>query len=117
MFCAAADPVCYTNLSLPEHAVQEYDSFEIGCSVNYSGNSAPVLQCLPETPNDVVIYSVTSYSVVYQKTVVALPTTIGAVYQCSAYFNETDADLSNYAYVWTSPAVDIRSKNDDNDCV
>jgi hypothetical protein len=79
----------------------------MGCSVNYSGNYAPVLQCLPETPNDVVIYKVTSYSVVYQKTVVALPSTDATVYQCTAYFNVTNIDF-NYSYRWTSPALNVR---------
>jgi hypothetical protein len=111
LYFAASNPVCYTNLPLPGHTVQEYDSFEISCSVNYSGNYAPVLQCLPETPNDIVIYNVTSYSVVYQKTVVALPSTDATVYQCTTYFNATDNDFSNYIYKWNSTAVSVISKS------
>jgi hypothetical protein len=105
----ASKPVCSTNLSLPEHTVKEFDSVEIGCSVNYSGNYSPVLQCLPETPNDVVIYNVTSYGVVHQKTVVALPSTNATVYQCTAYFNATGKDFSNYIYKWNSTAVNVKS--------
>ena len=88
------------------------------CSVNYSGNWAPVLKWQqdggPVITVDVVNNTVPYKSVASTLTVLATSNVTGSKFSCTTFFNEAykpnksiSTNVPDYVYNWTSPIFNV----------
>jgi len=113
---------CYWNISSPDHSVIESDVFEIECEVLYASRWwIPVIQCLPETPADVVSNNISrSHSpvatVMYKKIITVTSQMNNVKFECHVTFRSTSSTSSSNMsapvdiHLWTSPAVNDKCK-------
>jgi len=107
---------CYWNMSTPNHTVTESDVIEITCEVHHADRRrTPVIQCLPETPTDVVSHHYSSRGTLrYRKVVTVTSRMSNVTFHCHLSFVAASSNISNnYSPVrlWTSPVINIKCKS------
>ena len=97
--------------------VKEFDTMEVTCSVNYSGNLAPSMTWRRDDIS-VITGGVSSYSMLYitvssRLTLLATANMTGKTYSCTTSFN-SEANYfeaeSGYPHKWTSPKINVQCK-------
>ena len=109
---------CKWNLSSPDYSVIESDVIEIQCVVIFaSGRWTPVIQCLPETPAELVsnnvfgrLYYVRA-TVMYRKMVTVTSRLNNVNFNCHVSTTNISSIMRNNAHddihLWTSPALRV----------
>ena len=117
----ASTPVCTSNrMQEKKLSVNDNQKFEIRCSVNYSGNWAPVMKWQQGggsviTDGRVVNNTVPYKSVTYSLTVRATRDMNGIKFKCITYFSAENkptssiaSNVPDYSSMWISPALSVR---------
>ena len=110
-----SEPNCLSNGAFENSLiVKEHDIIELTCSVNYSGNWAPVMKWQQDegpviTDGRVVNNAVPYMSVIYSLTVRASRDMTGSKFSCTTYFsknnkpaNTSAKNVPDYIFTWTS---------------
>ena len=120
LYCFAtlteSDPVCTKSLNSVNRA-NKFDSFKMHCSVNFSGNWAPVMKWQqdggPVITVGVVNGTVPYKSVTSSLTVLVTRNVTGSKFSCTTYFIDNNkppttsaANVPVYSYTWTEIIVD-----------
>ena len=108
-----SEPVCISNCTLSTICItKEFDIIQMTCSVNYSGNWAPVMKWQQDggpviTDGRVVNKTVPYKSVTYSLTVRATSKMNGSKFSCTTYFSAdnkspttTATNVPDYIYSW-----------------
>ena len=100
--------------------MKEHDAIEITCSVNYSGNWAPVMKWQQDggpviTDGRVVNNTVPYKSVTYSLAVRATRDLNGHMFSCTTYFSGDNkprstlaSNVPSYQLTWMSPAASVQ---------
>ena len=118
LFClTASEPVCVSEINL-HNAVNQFDSFEMTCSVNFSGDWDPVMKW-QQDGGPIITVGVVSNPVPYKSvtsslTVLVTRNVIGSKFSCTTYFNEDNkppstsaTNVPDYIYTWNSPEINV----------
>ena len=102
--------------------MKEFHNIELSCSVNYSGNWAPVMKWQQDggpviTDGRVVNNTFPYKSVTSSITVRASRDMNGHKLSCTTYFSKVNkpqstmaTNVPDYEYMWTSPAISVECK-------
>lgn len=99
--------------------VEEFDQVEVKCSVAYTGNWSPTLQCLPATELD-TSHETTSDTVLYRHTINMTRNLQNTSFYC--HVNNTQwyssslgltaqATADSYHHQWRSQAITVKCKS------
>jgi len=118
LLCAAAsDPVCALNASSQDDIVVDGDRLQLACSVNYSGNWAPTIHCLPTGNGG--RSTATRSTVTYTERLLVTPSLNRATVSCTTDFEESHRRRINighltfadntptYLHTWTSQPLNV----------
>ena len=123
----ASHPACFANR--PDNGqiqVREFDTVELTCSVNYSGNWAPVMKW--QQDGDDVVSNISKVTVAYTSvsytlSVVAQMGLTGKTFSSTTYFTSankpskaTTKNVPNYSFTWTSHTVNVQCEYE-NDAI
>ena len=111
-----SEPVCRTNVSHPQNAVNASDHIEIVCSVSFSGIWTPVFVCVPELSR--ITDKTLPNHVLYRSVVAVADIEDFAVFNCSMTFTVAPnyrtmvflpTELQNpiYDFTWKTSAIRI----------
>ena len=113
-----SEPVCRTNISLPENAINSSDHLEIECSVRYSGIWSPVFICADYLPGT-TINQTSSDHVLYTRLIAASNIEDSTQLNCSMSFTlitqyqSISPDIPSepmkpvYEFVWNTSSIRV----------
>ena len=117
--CSDSEPVCDTNISLPDNAVDVSDHIEIMCSVTFNGMWTPVFVCASDSPGTnitTITGQTSSRHVLHRRVIAASHVDDFSLLTCSMSFTLTtdyltvfpdahrEPEKPAYDFIWkTSP--------------
>ena len=117
-----SEPVCGTNISLPDYAVDVSDHIEIMCSVTFNGMWTPVFVCAPDSPGTnitIITNQTSSRRVLHHRVIAAADIDDFQILSCSLIFTlaannrqlfpdmRSEPENPVYDFIWNTSSIRI----------